>query len=173
MIKLEIIQYQLENTGMSTYAFQKYSRLNYASVNRVINGISPLDGVKISTYEAFMKLFTETEQNLAQKSNWGVDQYKAMYLETLKLALQSDDVKIYRSGGVTTNQKGEPMSLPAHIEVSWDYLDQKTIAKHTREKGLSYYLNDINIFDKELYQNMDNCGQRDKRELVKDWIDKQ
>ncbi|MDC3414253.1 hypothetical protein [Terrihalobacillus insolitus] len=173
MMKLEVIKHQMEKKmNMSSYYLWKLTGIGYATINGVLNGDRQLDMLQAKNYERIINyLFTPTEKNLAERSNWGVDQYEAFHKQAIMQALNSDDVKVYRSGAVMYDGK-EPKSIPAHINIEWGYIDDNAINKSCREKMIGRHLHDIRIFDHELYQKMDKqSGQKNKRELVKKFIE--
>ncbi|MDC3412507.1 hypothetical protein [Terrihalobacillus insolitus] len=160
MIKLEILKHQMDKMGINSYYLWKLTGIGYATINGLLNGDRKLETVQVKNYERIISsLFTPVERSLAERSNWGVEQYEAFYKQALIHALNTKDVKIYRSGAVAYDGK-EPKSIPSHINVEWGYIDDKAINKTCREEGVGRHLHDLRIFDKDLYNEMGKKAAR-------------
>jgi hypothetical protein len=172
MIKLEIIKHQMEKMNMNSSYLWKLTGIGYATINGILNGDRQLETIQVKNYERIINvLFTPLERCLAERSDWGVNQYEAFYKEALKSALKSEDLKIYRSGAVGYNENNEPGSIPVHIKLQWGFLNDKAINKSCREVVVGRHLHDLRIFDNEMYNEMNRkSGQLNKRKLVEEFV---
>lgn len=159
----EIMKHQMEQMGMSSYYLWKYTGVGYATVNGLLNGDRKIESMRYGNYANIMNaLFTNTEKYiLSFTAMEGLNQYQKVWKATLKHALNQTDVKIYRSGAPDYDEDGNPRKRPIHVQVQWGAVEMK---HHTP------YLNELNIFDGDLYRSMNNKGQRDKRELVREYL---
>ena len=161
----KIMKKQMEHMGMTSYYLWKYTGVGYATINTVLNGERRLEALKSANYQSIMRaLFSRTEKELLDyTAAEGWEEYRKAWKETLKHALDQQDAKIYRSGAPYTDESGNPQNLPIHVQIQWG---------EVRMKRNTIWLNQLNTFDGDLYRSLNNKGQRDKKELIKEYLNR-
>lgn len=162
-INLKMMQYQMEKVGFNKNDMASYSKVSYSVIHNLLSGKSNLEKVSLKVYSKFESLFTRTELIKAGESFTTIENYREWWFDLLLESLKESDCRIVRSGASTVvpNEKGDgnfDAYLPANTIVEWRYRDH-------------YATMSLNIWDQQLYRDLNKKGQRDKKELVRIWAE--
>ena len=160
-INLKLMKHQMEKVGFNINNMANYADVSYSVMHSLINGKSKLENVSLKLYRSFEQLFTPTELLKAADTHTNPDQYEAFWMAMFKDALKSDDMIVDRSGAparVPREDGGYYQTLPVYTTVKWH--------KVQGEPALS-----LRIWDQQLYRDLDGKGQKDKKEIIKSWVD--
>ncbi|AXF54637.1 hypothetical protein [Salicibibacter kimchii] len=157
VINADFIKYQMNYVGISTYYLWKMTGIAYSTLSDAVTGKRHASKLSAQNYDHITSvLFTDTEKLLIKKSMFNIKEYEKLW-KMLAESTLNDDAKIYRSGGVYHDEEGNPKDLPVSVELQFSFLNDK-------------HLNSLRIFDKDLYNSLDNKGQRDKKRIVSEYL---
>lgn len=160
-INIKLMKHQMEKVGFNISNMANYGDVSYSVMHSLINGKSKLDNVSLKVYRPFEQLFTPTELMKASETYTDLNEYETFWTDMLKEAMASKDVKIDRSGAPTAvprEEGGYYQTLPIYTTVKWRY--------RNGEPTFS-----LRIWNPQLYRDLQGKGQRDKKALVKKWMD--
>lgn len=168
-IDIKIAEHQMNKVGFNKKDMASFAKISYNSVHGQFSGKNKYENMSLKLYGAFERLFSKTELMKASDFYANVEEYEEWWFDMLEEALEADDCKVYRSGApvVEPNEKGDghfDAYLPAYTTVEWRY----------RKNSKSFYTLEsptmvLHIWDKEVYRACNEKGQRDKKELIKQW----
>lgn len=162
-LNLKMMQYGMEAVGFNKNEMANYTDVSYSVIHSLLGGKSKLENVSLKVYSKFESLFTPTELIKAADSFTDPEQYKLFWFDLLKEALSATDSKVERSGAPTAVPRengGYYQTLPVYTVVNWRFRNgQPTMS--------------LRIWDQQLYRDLNNKGQRDKKELVRLWAEKE
>ena len=159
-INLKLMQHQMKKVGFNANNMANYADISYSVIHNLLNGKSKLENVSLKVYRPFESLFTRTELIKAADPYMTLEEYETFWKDMANEALESDDVKVIRSGApnvVPKSDGGYYQTLPVHTNINWRYRD-------------GYPTLSLRIWDQRLYRDLNNKGQADKDNIVKLWI---
>lgn len=162
-LNLKMMEYGMRKVGFNKNDMASYSKVSYSVIHNLLSGKTSLEKVSLKVYSKFESLFTRTELIKAGESYTSVEEYQNWWFDLLIDALKEEDCRIIRSGApvVIPNEKGDgnfDAYLPVNTIVEWRYRDH-------------YATMSLNIWDQQLYRDLNKKGQRDKKELVRIWAE--
>lgn len=159
MMNKEFIKKQINSIGLNTNVLKGITGIGYATLNDYLN--KDIYNISAKHYTTIIDtLFTSFEQLLYRNaqlksisSNYDYE-YWFEELKKRKIAesIETGKITVERSGAPYSNSDGTIKTLPVHIIVTFNDVEGK---------------NSVRIFDKTLYNNLNNQGKKDKVELIK------
>ncbi|EHT8097012.1 hypothetical protein O0K60_07650 [Staphylococcus pseudintermedius] len=156
MMNKDFIKKQIEVSGLNISNLKNITGVGYATLNDYIN--KPEYKISAKHYTNIIDtLFTPFEQLLYANASLKAigNNYDYLYwyeeLRRRKIA-NSDNMEVSLSGAPQSDEKEIVRVLPAHVIVAFNDIEGK---------------NSIRIFDSNLYSNINNKGQKDRIQLIK------
>ncbi|HDT9062318.1 TPA: hypothetical protein REF75_002229 [Staphylococcus pseudintermedius] len=156
MMNKDFIKKQIEVSGLNISKLKNITGIGYATLSDYLNKSEY--NISAKHYSNIINtLFTPFEQlllaNACKKAIGSNYDYLYWYDELRRRKIASgNNVEVSLSGAPQSDEKGIVRALPAHVIITFNDVEGK---------------NNIRIFDNDLYANMNNKGQKDKIQLVK------
>lgn len=160
-LNLKMMEYGMQKVGFNKNEMANYTDVSYSVIHNLLSGKTSLEKVSLKVYAKFESLFTRTELMKAGDSFVNPEEYKGFWMDMFKEALSATDAKVERSGAPTVVPRGNGgyyQTLPVYTAIKWRFRDgQATMS--------------LRIWDQQLYRDLNNKGQLDKKELVRIWAE--